>query len=230
MNSLVSSFRSQLRLGACSTPRALVAAHARPYSTPPAPASAEPSSSATPSASTSSSPSTSSPSAPPAGPLDDVIKSIRSRAQSSPRGGKPSGAPKSTTPSALDAFAGRGAAHDALARTYFGATTSSARSAQRVAAASPEDTWRFAPPVPYSQPASTTSARSFAVRDGNVARAYRTLNRVLFENNVRRELRRQERFESPSNRRVRLNSERHRRRFKVAVGKAVSLAMRMKDM
>jgi ribosomal protein S21 len=56
------------------------------------------------------------------------------------------------------------------------------------------------------------------------------LNRVLNENQVRRELKRQERFESPSNKRVRLGSERHRRRFKVAVGKAVSLAMRMKDL
>lgn len=68
------------------------------------------------------------------------------------------------------------------------------------------------------------------MRDGNVARAYRTLNRVLNDNNVRRELKRQERFETPSNKRVRLNSERHRRRFKVAVGKSVSLALRTKDL
>ncbi|GAA6063229.1 hypothetical protein JCM10212_005836 [Sporobolomyces blumeae] len=94
----------------------------------------------------------------------------------------------------------------------------------------PEELWRYAPPVAYSPPVTTTSSRSFAVTSGNVARAYRNLNRVLNENNVRKELRRQERFESPSNKRVRLNSERHRRRFKVAVGKAVSLAMRMKDL
>jgi len=63
-----------------------------------------------------------------------------------------------------------------------------------------------------------------------LARAYRNLNRVLNENQVRRELKRQERFEGPSDKRVRLNSERHRRRFKVAVGKAVSLAMRQKNL
>lgn len=77
---------------------------------------------------------------------------------------------------------------------------------------------------------TTTTARSFEVKNNDVAKAYRLLNRVLMENNVRKELRRQERFESGSDKRVRLNSERHRRRFKVAVGKAVSLAMRMKDM
>lgn len=46
------------------------------------------------------------------------------------------------------------------------------------------------------------------------------------ENNIRRELKQKDRFESGSDKRVRLDSERHRRRFKVAVGKAVSLAMR----
>ncbi|GAA5935608.1 mitochondrial 37S ribosomal protein bS21m MRP21 [Sporobolomyces koalae] len=94
----------------------------------------------------------------------------------------------------------------------------------------PEEVWKYSAPVQYSPAVTTTSARSFAVLQGNVARAYRNLNRVLNENNVRRELKRQDRFESPSNKRVRLNSERHRRRFKVAVGKAVSLAMRMKDL
>ncbi|GAA5993063.1 hypothetical protein JCM5350_003971 [Sporobolomyces pararoseus] len=94
----------------------------------------------------------------------------------------------------------------------------------------PQEIWSYSAPVPYSPSVTTTSARSFAVQSGNVARAYRNLNRVLNENQVRRELKRQERFESPSNKRVRLNSERHRRRFKVAVGKAVSLAMRMKDL
>ncbi|GAA6007026.1 hypothetical protein JCM11491_001482 [Sporobolomyces phaffii] len=94
----------------------------------------------------------------------------------------------------------------------------------------PDEIWTHQAPVAYSPSVTTTSARSFAVQQGNVARAFRNLNRVLNENQVRRELRRQERFESPSNKRVRLNSERHRRRFKVAVGKAVSLAMRMKDL
>jgi len=95
---------------------------------------------------------------------------------------------------------------------------------------SPEKLWSHAAPVAYSPSVTTTSARSFAVQGGNLARAYRNLNRVLNENQVRRELKRQERFEGPSDKRVRLNSERHRRRFKVAVGKAVSLAMRQKNL
>ena len=94
----------------------------------------------------------------------------------------------------------------------------------------PEQLWSHAAPVAYSPSVTTTSARSFAVQGGNLARAYRNLNRVLNENQVRRELKRQERFEGPSDKRVRLNSERHRRRFKVAVGKAVSLAMRQKNL
>ncbi|KAL8280083.1 hypothetical protein RQP46_007413 [Phenoliferia psychrophenolica] len=78
-------------------------------------------------------------------------------------------------------------------------------------------------PEAYSQPKTTTSERSFAVMNGNggLATAYRMLNRTLMENNVRKEVRRGE-----SDKRVRLDSERHRRRFKVAVGKAVSGAMR----
>jgi ribosomal protein S21 len=94
----------------------------------------------------------------------------------------------------------------------------------------PEEIWSHSAPIPYSPSVTTTSSRSFAVQSGNVARAYRNLNRVLNENNVRRELKRQERFEGGGDKRVRLNSERHRKRFKVAVGKAVSLAMRMKDL
>ena len=93
-----------------------------------------------------------------------------------------------------------------------------------------EHAYRFAHHAAYSAPTTPTSARSFAVKNGDLGRAYRMLNRTLMENNVRRELRQQERFESGSDRRVRLNSERHRRRFKVAVGKAVGLAMRMKDL
>ncbi|GAA5828699.1 hypothetical protein JCM3766R1_003793 [Sporobolomyces carnicolor] len=110
------------------------------------------------------------------------------------------------------------------------ATSPSFRTANPFKPSTPEEIWSHSAPVAYSPSVTTTSARSFAVQSGNVARAYRNLNRVLNENNVRRELKRQERFESPSNKRVRLNSERHRRRFKVAVGKAVSLAMRMKDL
>ena len=74
-----------------------------------------------------------------------------------------------------------------------------------------------------------TTSRSIEVKGSDIAMAYRRLTKILNENNIRRELKRQERFESGSDMRVRLNSERHRRRYKVAVGKAVSLAMRMKE-
>ncbi|GAA5825552.1 hypothetical protein JCM3770_000124 [Rhodotorula araucariae] len=200
MNSLVASLRSSCRLG--PAPRTALAA-ARPYSTAPAP---EPSTS-----SSSSSP-------PPRSGVDQLKRVIA--------GVQASKAPRA--PSPADLFAGRGSAHDAASRFLFNSSQSPRSLTARPA--TPEQTWQHTPPVPYSLPVTTTSARSFAVRDGNVARAYRTLNRVLQENNVRRELKRQERFESPSNKRVRLNSERHRRRFKVAVGKAVSLALRTKDL
>lgn len=68
------------------------------------------------------------------------------------------------------------------------------------------------------------------MQGGDVGSAYKRLNKVLMENNVRRELKRGEYFEKGSDKRVRLNSERHRRRFKDAVGKAVSLSRRMKDL
>ncbi|KAI5478498.1 hypothetical protein MNV49_005026 [Pseudohyphozyma bogoriensis] len=91
----------------------------------------------------------------------------------------------------------------------------------------PEQKWSRLAPLQYPPPVTPNSARSFAVKGGNVASAYRLLNRTLNENNVRRELRTQERFERPSDKRCRLDSERHRRRFKVAVGKAVGQAIRI---
>ncbi|GAA5872756.1 hypothetical protein JCM16303_006820 [Sporobolomyces ruberrimus] len=152
-------------------------------------------------------------------PLDDVLNQVKQdkqqqqQPQKKPRGQQ--GTRQSIYPSEL--YSG-----SSSTRTSFSSPLSTP--------SSPEEIWRYQQPVAYSPSVTTTSARSFAVQSGNLARAYRNLNRVLNENNVRRELKRQERFESPSNKRVRLNSERHRKRFKVAVGKAVSLAMRMKDL
>lgn len=73
------------------------------------------------------------------------------------------------------------------------------------------------------------SRRTIDVRGKDVASAWRRLNKLFNDDNIRMELRRGERFEARSDRRVRLNSERHRRRFKVAVGKAVQLALRTKN-
>lgn len=80
----------------------------------------------------------------------------------------------------------------------------------------------------YPPPVTTTTARTVVVKNASPAVAVRRLNRILLENNVKREFKRQERFEGRSDKRCRLSSERHRKRFKVAVGKAVSLAVRMK--
>ena len=218
MNSLVSSLRTALRPTAT---RAL--ASRAPYSTQPSPSSASGPVAST-SSSSSSSPSSSSTKAG-INALDTVIAGIKN---SKKKAASSSQAPP-PRPSAADHFAAhRGSAHAAASRFLFDSSPSARSHTPRPA--TPEETWRHTPPVPYSLPVTTTSARSFAVRDGNVARAYRTLNRVLNDNNVRRELKRQERFETPSNKRVRLNSERHRRRFKVAVGKSVSLALRTKDL
>ncbi|GAA5951177.1 hypothetical protein JCM8115_005078 [Rhodotorula mucilaginosa] len=200
MNSLVSSFRTALRL----QPARTYAPCCRAYSTQP-PASVGSTAEDAPSPAAPSSPSSE---------LDQVIKSISA---SKGKGRLPHGA----------AAAQR--THSARPSAEYSSLYSSPSPRSAQTASTPEQIWAFTPPVVYTPPVSLTSARSFAVRDGNVARAYRNLNRTLRENNVRLELRRQERFESPSNKRVRLNSERHRRRFKVAVGKAVALAMRMKD-
>ncbi|KDE03227.1 hypothetical protein MVLG_06284 [Microbotryum lychnidis-dioicae p1A1 Lamole] len=94
---------------------------------------------------------------------------------------------------------------------------------------SPEEIWASTNPIGYTLPVTTTAARSIPVKKRDVARACRALNRILNQNNVRKELRRQERFEGPSDKRVRLDSERHRRRFQVEVGKQVGKAMRLRQ-
>lgn len=96
--------------------------------------------------------------------------------------------------------------------------------------ATPDDLWRSSSPRSfYPLPLTTTTARTIPVKNAAVAAAFRKLNRVLTENNIRRELKRGERFEGVSAKRCRLSSERHRRRYKVAVGKAVGKAMRMRE-
>ncbi|KAK4058367.1 hypothetical protein OIO90_000525 [Microbotryomycetes sp. JL221] len=118
-----------------------------------------------------------------------------------------------------------------LQQQFAGTNSSRSRFSRQTTniATTPEQKWANTNMPSLSDNVTTTSARSFNVTFNDVGRAVRNLNRVLRENNVRAELRQQERFESKSDKRVRLNSERHRRRFKIAVGKAVQMAMRNKD-
>ncbi|BGP14327.1 hypothetical protein JCM10213_004455 [Rhodosporidiobolus nylandii] len=211
MNSLVNSLRVAVR----ARP-APVHSICRAFSTP---------STSTATASESSPSSASPSSSSPAAELDSLLSTIQTAKAPSPRPNPRNAA------SVAEAYAHKGPAHAAMASIY--SSPSAPRSfspGSTVRAATPDELWRRQMSVQYSLPVTTTSSRSFAVQNRNVAQAYRNLNRVMQENNIRRELKRQERFESPSNKRVRLNSERHRRRFKVAVGKAVALAMRMKDL
>jgi ribosomal protein S21 len=104
------------------------------------------------------------------------------------------------------------------------AGSTSSRSTEPV---SNQQLWSTSTPMSTMPAHTTTSSRSFAVTNSDVGLAFRRLNRVLQENNIKKELRRQEYFESPSDKRVRLDSERHRKRFAVAVGRAVSLSRRI---
>lgn len=76
------------------------------------------------------------------------------------------------------------------------------------------------------------TSRAIAVRGGlgvaAVTAAWRRLHRILAESGIRKELRLTERFEQPSLKRQRLNSERHRRRFKAQVGREITSIMRLK--
>lgn len=108
------------------------------------------------------------------------------------------------------------------------ASRGTARSLEALVPASLDEQWGNRLPSTFAEPLTTTTSRSISVMNGDVGLAFRRLNRVLVENNIKRELKQQDRFESGSDKRVRLNSSRHRRRYKDAVGKAVSLAMRMK--
>lgn len=71
-----------------------------------------------------------------------------------------------------------------------------------------------------------TFGRSVRVTDNDVAGAYRIMNSVLRRNDVRRELRLQDRYEKPNQMRRRKRSERHRRRFRDLIRKRVQLVSR----
>ncbi|KAJ2608921.1 hypothetical protein EV177_004725 [Coemansia sp. RSA 1804] len=76
---------------------------------------------------------------------------------------------------------------------------------------------------------SQVVGRSVPVISGGPAKSYARLNRIMMENNVRKELNLRKRYEKPKYKRQRLRFESHARRFKEEVGKKVKLVMRMKD-
>lgn len=68
-----------------------------------------------------------------------------------------------------------------------------------------------------------SDGRSVSVTKGDLARAMANLNSIFRVNNVRTELRLGERYEKPNQKRRRLASERHRRRFAHMVREKVQL-------
>ncbi|KAJ2247320.1 hypothetical protein GGI13_005093 [Coemansia sp. RSA 455] len=76
---------------------------------------------------------------------------------------------------------------------------------------------------------SSVVGRAVPVTNGNPASAYGRLNRILTENNVRRELFLRKRYEKPKYKRQRLRRESHARLFKEEVRRKVHLVMNMRN-
>ncbi|KAJ1669510.1 hypothetical protein GGF44_005237 [Coemansia sp. RSA 1694] len=76
---------------------------------------------------------------------------------------------------------------------------------------------------------SSVVGRAVPVTNGNPAKAYGRLNRILTENNVRRELFLRKRYEKPKYKRQRLRRESHARLFKEEVRRKVHLVMNMRN-
>lgn len=77
--------------------------------------------------------------------------------------------------------------------------------------------------VAPSGPFSTYAGRTRPVVNGDLGPAFRQLNNTLRNNNVAKDYRTQKFYEKPSNKRVRLNRERHRKRFLSGVKRLVNL-------
>jgi ribosomal protein S21 len=87
-----------------------------------------------------------------------------------------------------------------------------------------EDAWRYRYLGGPARPRKPRDGRVFEVRSNvDVGSAYSRLMSLLAKNNVRRELRLEENYEKPNQKRRRLKSERHRRRFAAAVREKVQL-------
>lgn len=112
----------------------------------------------------------------------------------------------------------------------FAINTTSRRSAghgvPKTWAEAQEEIWLLQPTFGAGHaPARPSDGRVVEVdrRRGDVARSYSQLNSILRRNNVRHELALGERYEKPNQRRRRLASERHRRRFANMVREKVQL-------
>ncbi|KAL0093394.1 hypothetical protein F4703DRAFT_1269889 [Phycomyces blakesleeanus] len=90
----------------------------------------------------------------------------------------------------------------------------------------------MAPPMQLSKDLSTSlepySGRSLAI-SGNPSGAYRRLNAILNQNNVKRELRANTNYEKPNVARRRINIQRNRKLFGAMIRKKVALIMQMKQ-
>ncbi|KAI9027122.1 hypothetical protein CLU79DRAFT_740381 [Phycomyces nitens] len=90
----------------------------------------------------------------------------------------------------------------------------------------------MAPPMQLSKDLSTSlepyAGRSLAIT-GNPSGAYRRLNAILNQNNVKRELRANTNYEKPNVARRRINIQRNRKLFGAMIRKKVALIMQMKQ-
>lgn len=76
---------------------------------------------------------------------------------------------------------------------------------------------------PASSPFVGFAGRTKPVVDGDIAGAFKSLGITLRNNNVAKDYRTQKFYEKPSDKRVRLNRERHRKRFLLGVKRLVGL-------
>ena len=76
---------------------------------------------------------------------------------------------------------------------------------------------------PPSGPFEVYRGRTKDVKDGDIAGAFKSLNITLKNNSVAKHYKTQKFYEKPSDKRVRLNRERHRKRFLSGVKRLVNL-------
>ncbi|KAJ1970791.1 hypothetical protein H4R35_005654 [Dimargaris xerosporica] len=81
---------------------------------------------------------------------------------------------------------------------------------------------------PYKIGENHSSGRSLGVSSSSPVVAYYRLNRILNENDVRREFKLRRRYEKPTQKRIRLKVERSNRRFNALVREKLNLVEKMR--